>query len=225
MDAKIELDAASKRKVEDIIAKFVQATGKTAEDGIQQIARIGAKQLAIKVQPYGLTGKAKEMLHGIVAKQAHRAISNANVRGIEGTASSVHLKARRNGRVPRDLETKGRFHRKPISFEERNAHVDAQVKKIGRAKAAWIEAGEKITGEKISVQKWIRSAMGGGYGNAIKTGKGMDHTVELQNNIPYVGKIQFTQDTQSAITTAMKSGFKWIKMTTDKEIEKANRAL
>lgn len=225
MDVKIEIDKATMRKMEKTISDFVKATGKTAETGIQKIAMIGAKQLAIKVQPYGITGKTKTMLHNIVAKQAHRAVSNANVEGINGSAASVHLKARKAGRVPRDIPTKGQFKRAPISFAERNSHVDRQVKKIGRAKAAWIEAGENINGEKISVQKWLRSSAGGGFGKAIKKGKGMDHTVELQNRTPYVGKIQFTQDTAAAVAKAMKDGFKWIKTTTDKEIEKANRSL
>lgn len=225
IDVKVEIDQASIRVMERTLKNFVKATGQTAETGIQNIARIGAKQLATKVQPYGITGKAKNMLHGIVAKQAHRAISNANVIGTAGSAASVHMKARRGGRVPRDIITKGQFKRSPISFDERNAHVDKQVKKIGWAKAAWIEAGEKINGGSIKVQKWIRGVIGGGYGLAIKRGKGMNHSVELQNNTPYIGKIQFTQDTAAAVTAAMKNGFKAMKTATEKEIEKANRAL
>lgn len=225
MDVRIEIDRASRIKMEDTLRGFVKATGKTAEDGIQQIARIGAKQLATKVQPYGITGKAQTMLRGIVAKQVNRAISNANVEGIQGSAAAVHAKNRVRGRVPRALVTKGQFNRKPIPFDERNAHVEKQIKKIGRAKAAWIEAGEKISGETIKVQKWLRSVIGGGYGVAIKRGKGMGHTVELQNNTPYIRKIQFTQDTAAAVTTAMKNGFKAMKMAVDSETEKANRKL
>jgi hypothetical protein len=225
IDVDIQIDRASQRKMEETLRKFATATGKTVEDGIQNIARIGAKQLAIKVQPYGITGKAKTMLHGIVAKQAHRAISNANVTGIEGSAAAVHLKARQRGRVPREIQTKGQFKRKPIPITERNAHVDRQVKKIGRAKAAWIEAGEKINGGAIKVQKWLRSVIGGGYGAAIKRGNGMGYSVELRNSTPYIDKIQFTQDTAAAVISAMKAGFKQMKIATEKEIEKANRAL
>ena len=225
IDVKIEIDRATQRKMEDTLRKFAAATGKTVEDGINQIARGGAKQMAIKVQPYGINGKTKDMLQGLVAKQAHRAISNANVQGIQGTAASVHNKARdRRGRVPKDLATRGQYKRSPISFSERNAHVDKQVKKIGQAKAAWIEAGEKVDGTKITVQKWLRTHVGGGFGSATKKGKGMGYSVELENSTPYIKSIQFTEDTAAAVAAALKNGFKWMQTTIAKEIEKANNS-
>ena len=223
INVKVEIDRATQRKMEDTLRNFAAATGKTVEDGINQIARGGAKQMAIKVQPYGITGKAKDLLHGLVAKQAHRAISNANVQGIQGSAASVHKKARdRRGRVPKDLATQGQYKRSPISFSERNAHVDKQVKKIGQAKAAWIEAGEKVDGTKITVQKWLRTHVGGGFGSATKKGKGMGYSVELENSTPYIKSIQFTEDTAAAVATALKNGFKWMQTTIAKEIEKSN---
>lgn len=226
IDVKLEIDRTTQRRMEEVLRNFAEATGKTVEDGINQIARGAAKQMAIKVQPYGITGKANDILHGAVAKQAHRAISNANVQGIQGSAASVHTKARdRRGRVPKDLATRGQFKRSPVSLSERNAHVDKVVKKIGQAKAAWIEAGEKVTGEKITVQKWLRTHVGGGFGSATKKDKGMSYSVELQNSTPYIGSIQFTEDTKDAVTTAYVNGFKWIQITIAKEIEKANQEL
>lgn len=225
IDVKVEIDRATQRRMEEVLRNFAAATGKTVEDGINQIARGGAKQMAIKVQPYGINGKTKDMLQGLVAKQAHRAISNANVQGIQGTAASVHTKARdRRGRVPKDLDTHGQYKRSPISFSERNAHVDKQVKKIGQAKAAWIEAGEKVDGAKITVQKWLRTHVGGGFGSATKKGKGMGYSVELENSTPYIKSIQFTEDTAAAVATALKNGFKWMQTTIAKEIEKANNS-
>tara|TARA_R110000868_G_scaffold234956_1_gene488638 strand:- start:88 stop:768 length:681 start_codon:yes stop_codon:yes gene_type:complete len=225
IDCKIEIDSATQRKMEEVLRNFAAATGKTIEDGINEIARGGAKQMAMKVQPYGITGKAKQILHGAVAKQAHRAISNANVQGIQGTAASVHIKARvRRGRVPKDLTTQGQYKRSPIPLSERNSHVDNQVKKIGRAKAAWIEAGEKVDGTKITVQKWLRNHVGSGYGAARKKGKGMGYTVELENSTPYIRTIQFTEDTAAAMATALKNGFNRLQTIIDKEIEKVNNS-
>jgi hypothetical protein len=226
IDVKVEIDRATQDKMEDALRMFAAVMDKTVEDGINQIARGGAKQMAIKVQPYGINKKTKDLLHGLVAKQAHRAIRNANVQGIQGTAASVHTKARdRRGRVPKDLATQGKYKRSPISFSERNAHVDKTVKKIGQAKAAWIEAGEKVDGTKITVQKWLRTHVGGGFGSATKKDKGMNYSVELQNSTPYIKSIQFTEDTAAAVATALKSGFKWMQTTIDKQIEKTNREL
>lgn len=224
IDVNVSIDRATKRKMEKVIEDFAKATGKTAEDGIRRIAVAGAKQLATKVQPYGITGTAQKKLHNIVAAQSHRAIKNANVEGIEGNAASVHLRARKSGRVPREIQTKGKFKRAPISVNDRNAHVDNQVKKVGRAKAAWIEAGESI-GEKITVQKWLRQNIGGGYGTATTRGKGIEYTVTLNNKTPYIRKIQFTQDVAAAVVTAMKNSFKGMMTATQKAIEKANRSL
>jgi len=226
IDVKLEIDRTTQRRMEEVLRNFAAATGKTVEDGINQIARSAAKQLAIKVQPFGINGKAKDLLHGLVAKQAHRAISNANVQGIQGAAASVHTKARdRRGRVPKDLATQGKYKRSPISFSERNAHVNKVVKKIGQAKAAWIEAGEKVDGKKITVQKWLRTHVGGGFGSATKKDKGLNYSVELENSTPYIKSIQFTEDTAAAVATALKSGFKWMQTSIDKQIEKTNQDL
>ena len=226
IDVKLEIDRTTQRRMEEVLRNFAAATGKTVEDGINQIARGAAKQLAIKVQPFGIDAKTQQMLHKLVAKQAHRAISNANVEGIQGTAASVHTKARvRRGRVPKDLATKGQYKRSPISSSERNAYVDKVVKKIGQAKAAWIEAGEKVDGKKITVKRWLRTHVGGGFGSATKKDKGMNYSVELENSTPYIKSIQFTEDTQDAVTTAYVNGFKWMQTTIRKQIEKANLEL
>ena len=226
MEVNISIDRATRQKMERVIRDFAKATGKTAEDGIRRIAVVGARQLATKVQPYGITGDARKLLHDAAAAQSHRAIKNANVEGVQGDAASVHLRARRGGKVPRELPTKGRFKRDPISASDRNAYVDKQVKKVGRAKAAWIEAGEDIEGgEKIRVQKWLRQNVGGGFGSATTNGKGMGYTVTLKNRTSYIRKIQFTQDVAAAVVAAMKNSFKSMITATRKEIEKANRAL
>jgi len=226
MDVNVSIDASARRKMERVIADFAKATGKTAEDGIRRIATTGARQLATKVQPYGITGAAQKLLHGAVAAQAHRSIRKANVEGIGGNPETVQRGARVNGRVPRSLVTKGKFKRAPISVTDRNAHVDKQVKKIGRAKAAWIEAGESIQGGgKITVQKWLRQNVGGGYGTSTIKGNGMKYAVTLINRTPYIRKIQFTKDVAGAVIAAMKNSFKSMETATRKAIEKANRAI
>jgi len=224
MDVKIQIDRATRRKMEETLRKFAEATGKAVEDGIDQIARGGAKQLAIKVQPFGIAAKAQGILEGTVAKQAHRAISNANVTGKVGTAAIVHRQIRDNrGRVPKGIADEGRNKREPIGTGERNSHVDKQVKKAGRAKAAWIEAGEKVNGKKINVKQWISRHVGAGFGDAKKKGKGLKYSVEISNSTPYIGKIQSPGNVASAVGIALKNGFTRLQKIIDKEIEKANR--
>ena len=226
IDVKIEMDRATLQKMEGVLRTFAAVTGKTVEEGINQIARSSAKQLAVKVQPFGIDVKTQQMLHKLVAKQAHRAIGNANVQGILGNPSSVHLKARnQRGRVPVGLNTQGKYKRKPITQEDRNSYIDKLVSKVGQAKSAWIEAGEKVDGTKISVKKWLRDHIGKGYGSATKSEEGIKYSVELKNSTPYIGSIQFTDDTAAAVVSAMKSGFKWMQKSIDKHIEKANQDL
>ena len=226
IDVNIEMDPATLRKMEEVLKNFAEVTGKTVEDGMNQIARGGAKRLATKVQPFGLGSETQQKLQKVVAKQAHRAIINANVEGIQGDAASVHTKARdHRGRVPRGLLTEGKYKRSPISVSERNAYVDKVVKKIGIAKAAWIEAGEEIDGTKITVLKWLRTHVGNGFGSATKKDKGMNYSVTLENSTPYIGSIQFTEDSAAALADAYKNGFRWMETTIEKHIEKANQDL
>jgi hypothetical protein len=227
MDVKIEIDRASRRKMESVINDFAKRTGKTAEDGVAMIAASAGKRLIHTVQPYGTKQSVGEKYKKSIAKQVHRAIRNANIEGSAGTAASVHLQRRDSkGQVPRELPTDGQFKRQPIEMAETMDHVRKAQAKAGRAKGAWLEAVNGIGGRKVSgIGKWITDHASNGYGKCIKTGQGLNHKITLENLTPYIGKIQPDKVIAQAIASGLKNAFKSMQRTIDKEIEKANRAL
>lgn len=227
METKIEIDQASRRKMESVIKEFANRTGKTAEDGIAMIASSAGKRLIHTVQPYGVKQSVGEKYKKSIAKQVHRAIRNANVIGTPGDAESVHLSVRDNkGQVPKGLGTAGQYKREPIEDSEMMDHIRKAQAKAGRAKGAWLEAVNGIGGRKVSgIGKWITDHASSGYGKCIKAGQGLKHKITLENRTPYIGKIQPDKVVAQAIASGLKNAFKSMQRTIDKEIEKANRAL
>lgn len=227
MDVKVEIDRASRRKMEETLRKFAEATGKTAEGGIQMIAASAGRRLAHTVQPYGLNDAKGAKFQSSIGGQVYRAVQNANVKGASGGAAQVHKRSRNSrGQVPRDLVATGKFQREPISIAEREQHAKVQKQKAGRAKGAWVEAANKIGKAKLSgIAQWIQRHATGGYGECHKTGEGLKHTVTLENRTPYLGKIQKDRDIAAAVAYGLKNGFKRIQKIIDKQAEKASRAM
>jgi hypothetical protein len=62
-------------------------------------------------------------------------------------------------------------------------------------------------------------------GNKTVSGSGLTTAVTISNNVPYIKKIQYTEDVAKAAADGMKNGLKWMTITTAKTIEKANRQL
>jgi hypothetical protein len=225
IETRIEIDQATRARMQKILLDFSKATGKTVEQGIQTMARSAASMLAIKTQPFGVSEKTYGKMKNLIAKQAHRAISHANVAGIEGSAKSVHRQIRVDGKVPKGLQTDGQFRRSPISFGERKHYVDMHVKTAGKIKAAWIEAGESVTGKRMPAKPWIRRHIGKGRGKSEKSGEGLDYKITIINTIPWAGGLIYESDIEDATTGALKRSMNYFQRTIKKEIEKANRAL
>lgn len=226
MQVRIEIDKATRQKMEKVFADLIKTTGKTAEEGVGMIAKSAARRLIHTVQPYGVNQAVGEKYKKSIAKQVSRAVRNANVIGIDGDASTVHRRARdRKGQVPKSLKTDGQFKRRPIETEDREAQIRKAQAKAGRAKGAWLEAANGIGGKTSGIARWISDHATGGYGSCRKTGEGMKHKITLENRTPYLSKIQTDRDVAQATVTGMKNAFKQMQKIIDKEIEKANRAL
>lgn len=222
MKITLKIDKQSQAETRRLLAEFEQLTGKGVEQGIEEIAMSVGRRLAHTVQPYGLSQAKGDKLEQNIAKQAHRAIRNANLLGIPGGAETVHRKARDGrGRVPKGLPTQGQYKRKPISPPDRHRTVEAQMQKAGRAKAAWVEATNRIGKSTMTgVGGWIMRHVGKGYGNARKIGRGLRFQVELENRTSYIRKIQRNSAVQSAIKTGFKNGYTRIQRIIDAELKK-----
>lgn len=225
------MDAATVAKFQKTIADFEQATGKTAEEGMRTIARTCLKRLATTVQPFGLSGSGKmEKFKKSIANQVDRAWLGTNFGYLPATNNmkDAHYGARRNGSVPKatySLQV-GNPPLDLISISERETYKKAAVAKAFRAKAAWVKAHNDLGGRKMAgISPMIARHLNGARGEKQVTGQGVSTKIIVSNNTTYISSIQSTRDVAAAVAQGLITGLKWMKKTTDKSIEKANRAL
>jgi hypothetical protein len=230
VDIKIQMDAAAIAKFEKTIADFVDATGKTAEEGMKRIAKASCKRLATTVQPYGLKGGRLAKFEKSVALQVDRAWFGTNLGAYPANNSmkDAHYAARRNGVVPHRLfrKEKGKPWLALIPASERDTYKKIAMGKVGRAKAAWVKIANDLGNPKMSgVDSIINRHLNGARGSHKVSGAGIKTDVKISNEVSWIKKIQFSEDVAKAAAEGMANGLKWMKITTEKSIEKANREL
>lgn len=184
------MDAASVAGFRTKLDEFTKLTGKSIDEGIKMLAKSVAKELAIMVPPFGISAKQGAKFQKSIEKQIDRAVKAANVAGIQGSAATVHERQRRKGQVPKGLKTIGKFRREPIPIGEKIDLIRKKQAAAGRAKGAWIAAGEAVDGKKITgISAWVRK-------NAKKHGEasvkvaGMGSIVTILNRVQYISNIQ-----------------------------------
>ena len=224
------MDAAAIAKFERTLAEFAEATGKTAEEGMIRIAKSACRRLASTVQPYGLKGGKLAKFEKSVAAQVDRAWFGTNLGAFPSTNSmkNAHLAARRNGRVAKQLfkKEKGKPWLALIPVSERDTYKKIAMEKVGRAKAAWVKISNDLGKPKMSgLDSTITRHLPDARGNKKLSGTGLKTAVTISNEVPYIKKIQYTEDVAKAAAEGMKNGLKWMTITTAKTIEKANRQL
>jgi hypothetical protein len=225
------MDKATVAKFKKTIADFVSATGKTAEDGMKRIAKASCKRLASTVQPYGLKGGEKmDKFEKSIGFQVDRAWFGTNLGAFPATNNikDAHYAARRDGVVPSRLfrKEKGKPWLALISASERETYKKTAVAKAFRAKAAWVKIANDLGKPKMSgVSPKINRHLPAARGSHTVSGSGLKTTVKISNKVSYIKKIQYTEDVAKAAADGMKNGLKWMTITTQKTIEKANRQL
>jgi len=230
VDVNLKMDRASIAKFEKTIADFVAATGKTNEEGVKRMAKAACKRLASTVQPYGLKGGKLAKFEKSVGTQVERAWLGTNLGAFPATNSmkEAHYRARRNGVVPHRLfrKEKGKPWLDLISASEKNDYKKIAMAKVGRAKAAWVKIANDLGKPNMSgLDKIITRHLTGAKGSHTTSGTGTKTAIEIFNDTPYLTKIQSSSDVTKAVAEGMKNGLKWMAITTEKTIEKANRQL
>ena len=224
------MDAATVAKFERTLAEFAEATGKTAEDGMKRIAKSSCKRLASTVQPYGLKGGRLAKFEKSVALQVDRAWIGTNLGAFPATNNmkDAHYGARRNGVVPKRLfrKEKGKPWLDLIPASERDTYKKIAVEKVGRAKAAWVKIANDLGKPKMSgLDSIITRHLPDARGSFVISGEGTQTEIKISNDTTYIKRIQYTEDVQKAALDGMENGLKWMTITTQKNIEKANRQL
>lgn len=219
--------------MESVIAGFAAATGKTTEEGVKRMSKAACKRLATTVHPYGLKGGGKmDKFVKNLALQVGTAWFGTNLGAYPATSSMAE--AHRNARSPstgrvhprRFRKEKGKPWLNLISEQEKNAHVKIIQAKAFRAKAAWVKVADDLGKPAMAgVSALVRRHVSNAKGAVSIVGEGINTRVKFSNDVPYIKKIQYTEDIQKSIQEGMVNGLKYMETTTKKAIEKANRDL
>lgn len=227
MEAKIEFDRASRRKVEKVMESFASRMGHSAEEAIGIIAFSAGRRLVNTVRPFGLKNGDLQMDN--IGRQIDYVRYLANSGHIAHTSiESAHNSQRKYGKVRiRSQSSVGKYYKNTITESEAERYATKQKAKAGRAKAAWVTAVNAIGKSSMrGMPAWIGRHVGSSYGAAVKSGKGMKHTIRLQNKTPYFTERMQTETHQlNAAEEGLKNGLRRIQTIVRKEIEKANREM
>lgn len=205
----IELERTSRLQTEKLLKDYSKIMGKGMEEGMKEVGKSIARRLANNVQPYGLTAAKGKSFMDSIGHQVDRVIFGMQIGAFPQTSiKDAHRAARRRGSVPKQ-SFKGRATgwREVSGSEARTYRIKAQSK-AGRAKKAWVAAGDKLGAGKLrSIAKWI-SRHSGEYGSAKVTGKGLRTAIKLENRTPYIRSIQTDKDVSKSIKQGFRNGFK-----------------
>jgi hypothetical protein len=194
----VRISPAQRRRLEGEMKQFAKRAGVAVGETVAIIGSSVAKELARKVQPFGLNqASGVEFMHSI-EKQVNKAARWATFKGTEGTVAQVH-QLYRNARGAVTVRPPRQFQPERKVFDR--AEVDEQIRvkqqNAGIAKAGWIAAGENIDSPLLrtaknkvrkikGVAKWIRRHVKASKGSSRFVRKGgLNSTVYLTNKVDY----------------------------------------
>lgn len=195
---KISISPAQRRKLDAEMNEFAKRAGVAVGDTVVILAQSCAKELARKVQPWGLNQAVGDRFMQSIAKQVHKAAKYAVSTGMDGEIKDVHYKIR-NGAGQVDVNVSKQVNPKREWFisGKVNYHIKQQQAKAGKGKAGWITAGENINSPLLltsknkrrkikGISKWIRRHVKESNGTAkFNRKQGLSSSVTLTNKVDY----------------------------------------
>jgi hypothetical protein len=155
-------------KLEAEIKEFTRKSGVAVAETVAIIGHEAAKELASKIQPWGMSQAVGTKYELNILKQVQKAARWANYKGTQGDIASVHSQYRnRRGSVtvrpPRTFQPKSQI----IDKQEILNYAKQKQENAGIAKSGWVAAGESIDSPLLKtkrgkfkrmkgVAKWIR---------------------------------------------------------------------
>jgi len=223
---KVELDRSTAHQTQKLLKDFSRLTGEGVEEGIKDVGLSVARALAMRVQPYGTKEAQGKKFIKSIGGQVDRAYIAVNLGATSATSSmaDAHRQMRNSrGVVPNRQfrKEKGVKWKGLISQSEKEQYKRKVQAKAGRAKAAWIAAGNSIGRAKIShIAQWIARHISSGRGSHEIKGKGLKLTLVLINSTPYISKLQKTREIIAAQKLGFKNGYARIQKIVDAKLKK-----
>lgn len=218
---KVTIDQRSLDNFRHGLELYKEQVGKTQRDATIELARAAAKELAIKIQPFGISAKAGKKFEGSIQKQVWRAIKNSQVEGRAETIAQAHANRRNaNGQVPRDIITRSQYRKSPYEADNVREYALKKAANAGLLKGAWIAAGQALTGKPITgVGKWVKRHANKN-GSARVSADPTTSTVYITNELDYVKKAQRDQYINNALRTAYRKQYARMRIEARKTLDK-----
>jgi hypothetical protein len=216
---RISISPKQRRILDAEMKEFAKRAGVAVGEVVAIVGQSCAKELARKVQPWGLSQAVGIKFMTSIEIQIRKAARYALQRGIEGDLKSVHQRLRnRRGAVTVQPSAEFDPKRKPFGKWEAPKLIDNKLPKAGRAKAGWIAAGESISSPLLKtargitrkikgVPDWVRRHAKSSFGSSIFRNNGrLSSTVYLTNNVNYA--YSKNNSNRGDVSTALSDGYK-----------------
>lgn len=228
MKMTIKTDPTGVARFNKSLEDFTKATGKTAEEGLQRMAKSACRRLASTVQPYGLKGDKLDKFVKNIGHQIDRVWFGVNLGAFPESREikSAHNAARVKGSVPnrKFKKEKGKPWLDLIPIGLKNDYKKIQQARAFRAKAAWVKVSNDLGKPKMSgIDNRINRHAEAARGFVTKTGHDLKAKIEITNATSYIKNIQTESEVIISQQQGFKNGLKWMQITTAKTIEKANK--
>jgi len=153
----VRISPAQRRKLESDLKVFADKSKVAVAETVAIIGTSVAKELARKVQPYGLTKKSGDSFELSIQKQINKAARYATFKGTEGSIEQIHTQYR-NQRGAVTVKPPRQFQpaRPTFKRDELDPYIDKKKANAGIAKAGWIAAGKSIGGS-ISAREGVKA--------------------------------------------------------------------
>lgn len=194
----VRISPAQRRKLENELKTFAKKSGVAVAETVAILGQSVAKELARKVQPWGLSKKQGDKFELNILKQVSKAARYATYKGAPGDVSDVHARYRnKNGAVTVRAPEKIQPKRTPFVRPEVLTEAKKKQANAGMAKAGWIAAGESIDSPLLKTAKgiskrikgiapWIRRHVNSNKGSSQFVRKGgLNSTIYLTNKVDY----------------------------------------
>ena len=215
----VRISPAQRRKLENELKTYAKKSGVAVAETVAILGQSVAKELARKVQPWGLGKKQGDKIELNILKQVSKAARYATFKGAPGDVSDVHARYRnRNGAVTVRAPEKIQPKRKPFVRPEVLTEAKKKQANAGMAKAGWIAAGESIDSPLLKTAKgipkrikgiasWIRRHVSSNKGSSSFVRKGgLNSTIYLTNKVDYAYSKAGTNG--RAVQGAISDGYK-----------------
>ena len=215
---RISISPRQRRILDAEMKEFAKRAGVAVGEVVAIVGQSCAKELARKVQPWGLNTAVGQKFEKSIAKQIQKAARYAEQTAIQGNLASVHKNLRVHGAILVEPSRQFQPKRKLFTKAERDTLVDKKMARAGLAKAGWIAAGESISSPLLKTARgiarkikgiapWIRRHAKTSEGSSVfKMTGGLSSTIFLTNNSSYA--YSANNSNRGDVSTALSDGYK-----------------